>query len=79
MRHPCIIAEVGSISFSFLPMDNKTSEEREGHRQEAGAEKRTVGSKRDRRKERKLCKRSRVENGRREQKGYGHREPWPLW
>lgn len=42
-------------------MENKTLEEREGHKQEAGAEKRTVESKRDRRKEKKLCKRSGVE------------------
>ena len=58
MKHPCIIAEVGNMSFGFLPMDNKTLEEREGHRQEAEAEKRT---KRDRRKEAKLCKRSGVQ------------------
>lgn len=46
------------MSFGFLPMGNKALEEREGHRQEAGAEKRT---KRDRRKEAKLCKRRRVQ------------------
>lgn len=61
MRHPCIIAEVRNISLSFQPMENKTLEEREGHRQEAGAGERTMGSKRDRRKEKKLCKRSGVE------------------
>ena len=45
--------------------------------QEAEAEKRTMESNRNNRRERKLCRRSGVEGrGRSDQKGCGCKEPW---
>lgn len=80
MRHLCIIAEVGNISLTLLPMENKAVEERQDTQQEVEPEKRCLESKRNKSRERKIQRSSRGGRmgGGGDQKRCEQKEHWPI-